>query len=171
MTAIASAWRPEEAASSSSTRRPAEPTVSEEEPATKRAAGTRTPADGDAEVDEQRRLREILPPWAPQDKQPLDEANQVCAHYRRRTPELHRVTSQNLPSGQSPDNVGPYKHARAVLLAWMTLRPGLLSVFASVERATYDWDLASCSDSAHDAKLHDWGAYFWCPLRRWRPEP
>ena len=164
------AWRPEEATSSCSTRRLAETTVSEEEPATQDVAGTGIPADADAEVDEQRRLRKILPAWAPEDKEPCHNAGEVCAHYRRRTPLLHKVTIQNLVLGAAPDNVGPYEHARAVLLAWMTLRPGLLHSFATVERATYTWDLAFGSDSAHSGKLHDWGAYFWCPLHRWKPE-
>ena len=165
---LESSWLPGQAASSSAVRHLSADTRAAEEPSRKRAA--RTPEQPIEHDDENLSQQlENFPKWAPGDKQPLDHNGEVCAHYRRRTPLLNKISAQAGLLGGPPDNVGPYVLAKEFLLSWLQLRPGLRPLFATVERRAYDWDLSDVCDLPKQACLHDWGAYFWCPLKQWLP--
>ena len=162
-------WLPCPAASSSSERRRDADLGSGGEPAPKRTAVERdVPSHVDA--DQQGGLRDKLPQWAPGDKEPLDQDGCECAHYRRRTPLMNKVQAQAEVVARAPDNIGPYEQAMMLLVSWLQLRPGLWSLLAGVERRAYDWDLSEETGSRSAEGMHDWGAYFWCPLKHWVPD-
>ena len=64
-----------------------------------------------------------------------------------------------------------YAEAHAVLMYWLSLRPGLLESFASVEPCEYPWAAGPKDTDQELADMHACGVYFYCKLKQWKPPP
>ena len=111
------------------------------------------------------------PPWCPKGKPVLDEMNRECSHYRRRIPALNSVSWSGSMSSAIRDNAASYHAAEPVLKHWMTLRPGLLDSFRSLEARPYPWTAGPGESEEQLSKTHSWGIYFYCELKEWLPKP
>ena len=113
----------------------------------------------------------LPPPWSPQGKPVLDEANRECSHYRRRVPALNAVAWSTSMSAEINDNAASYSSAERVLRYWMNLRPGLTDSFQSLEARPYPWRAGPGDSEEQMSKTHSWGVYFYCKLKEWWPKP
>ena len=111
------------------------------------------------------------PDWRPLGRPALVQNHKQCSHYRRRTPPLNAVKWGSLAPATEEQRRASYAEACAALTHWLSLRPGLLESFASVEACEYPWAAWPRVTDQEISDTHTFGVYFYCKLKQWLPPP